>query len=96
MRRNGCPRWAKSAHAELDLGRLVPLLQAIPELARVGQSVGQTEKRDESSDEDEDDEPAESPDVVHETGLEPVRVAPPEPKSGASANSATRAWGGVK
>ena len=31
--------------------------------------------------------------VVHEEGLEPPRLAAPEPKSGASANSATRARG---
>jgi hypothetical protein len=29
--------------------------------------------------------------VVHEEGLEPPHLAVPEPKSGASANSATRA-----
>ncbi len=30
--------------------------------------------------------------VVRERGLEPPRISTPEPKSGASANSATRAW----
>ena len=29
--------------------------------------------------------------VVRETGLEPARLSTPDPKSGASANSATRA-----
>src|SRR5687767_2346972 len=32
-----------------------------------------------------------SPETVHEEGLEPPHLAVPEPKSGASANSATRA-----
>lgn len=37
--------------------------------------------------------PGGSRSVVHEERLELSRVAPPEPKSGAFANSATRAWG---
>jgi hypothetical protein len=111
---------------ELELGEVLPLDEAIPELG-VGQKVGQTrkdlahpaKKRAENRNNSklvrerglaQDDKalaplsatprgllahasPAKGWAAVREKGLEPSRVAPPEPKSGASASSATRAGG---
>ncbi len=75
--------------AELHLGDLRPLLEAIPELekaaerARIGGAFGGAQGGS-----------GEKPSVhkqVHEGGLEPPSLAAPEPKPGAFANSATRA-----
>ncbi len=79
--------------AELELGDVTSLLEAIPELrkaAKVGRKVGHQEgekvRRSQG-----DGESANDSEVVHERGLEPPHLSVPEPKSGASASSATRA-----
>ncbi len=82
-------RAARSA-AELGLGSLAPLDQAIPEFRRVGQKVGQPGGGNGAAKKPRAKK-ASASNAVHEEGVEPSRCYPPEPKSGASASSATRA-----
>jgi hypothetical protein len=79
---------------ELELGPLRPLDECLPEVVeRVGAPrVFQTPSTPSPS----AGEMLNDSVVVRETGVEPARLAALEPKSSASANSATRALGGAR
>ncbi len=94
--------------SELELGDVLPLVDAIPELAEMGHGAATEGAREPELDaklvgvghsmgQAQNDigsnliQFLNESELVHEEGLEPPHLAVPEPKSGASANSATRA-----
>jgi hypothetical protein len=86
---NGYRLAARSAK-ELGLRPLAPLNEAIPELVELqaaGDSIASGQRRPKVA----GAEKRHDSQLVHEEGVEPSRLAAPEPKSGASASSATRA-----
>src|SRR5690606_2610653 len=89
---NAYRRAARTA-TELGLGELLPLDECVPELCPEAMGVPEGVPRGPGH-RTVDGRNTSAFRVVRERGVEPPRLAAPEPKSGASANSATRAfWG---
>ncbi len=77
---------------ELELGWLKPMHEVIPEL--IGPPLGRESESEPETSQRCETETAMVSCSVRERGLEPPHLAVPDPKSGASTSSATRAWWG--